>query len=296
MPLPRPGYFCAMRIADNRVASILGLYDRDLADRYDGAELRAIVRRVFHDRLGWDAAQLELRRQDVLTESELVKVYEPLERLVAGQPLQYALGRTWFHGLLLHVGPGVLIPRPETEEMVAHILQRDAHCSQVVDIGTGSGCIALALKAALPRTRTIGVDTSEEALHIARGNGRRLGVEVEWVHADVLDPTFRIPPGTDLLVSNPPYVPRSEETGLAEHVRAHEPHLALFVDADDPLLFFRRLAGLARQDMRPGGTLWFEGHLLHSMAVGEMLDTMGFRDVEVKKDLSGNPRFIRATR
>lgn len=285
-----------MRTADNRVGTILRMYEHDLAARYDAGERRAIVRTVFHEQLGWDAARLEMHRDGTLSESELLKVYDPLKRLIAGEPLQYVLGGTWFHGMRLRVGPGVLIPRPETEEMVAMILERTRPPRQFVDVGTGSGCIALALRKAWPASRAIGVDASGEALRIAAANGREQGLEVEWLQADVLAPGFRLPEGTELVVSNPPYVPRAEARSLAEHVRAHEPAAALFVDDDDPLCFFRRIATLAWEGMAPCGSLWFEGHHLHSGTVGELLAAMGFRDVEVIKDLSGTPRFIHATR
>lgn len=292
----RPRYFCAVRTADNRVNTVLGLYDRDLADRYGRGERRAIVRTVFQEQLGWDPAKLEIRKFDSLSESELLKVYEPLKRLVAGVPLQYALGRTWFHGLHIEVGPGVLIPRPETEELVDRIVGSGIPPGKVVDIGTGSGCIALALKAAFPEAHVVGIDVSDEALAIAWRNAVRLGLDVEWKKADVLSPSFRLPVGTGLVVSNPPYVPRSEEAELAEHVRAHEPHLALFVEAEDPLLFYRSIAATAWEGMDQGGVLWFEGHHLYADAVGGMLEAKGFKAVEVTKDMSGNKRFIRGER
>lgn len=285
-----------MRTADNRVRTILHMYERDLAPRYDAGERRAIVRTVFQEQLGWDVAKLEMQREGTLTESELLKVYDPLKRLITGEPLQYVLGRAWFHRMHLKVGPGVLIPRPETEELVAMILERCRPPRKFVDIGTGSGCIALALKKAWHDAMAIGVDVRSEALRIAHANSLEQGIAVEWVQADVLSPAYRLPKGTELVVSNPPYVPRSEERSLAEHVRLHEPSTALFVEDDDPLRFYRRIAELAQEGMASGGALWFEGHHIHSTAVGEMLDAMGFHGVEVVKDLAGTPRFIHATR
>jgi release factor glutamine methyltransferase len=289
-------YFCAVRTADNRVATILALYGAELQGAYEAAEVRAIARQVFADRFGWDAAQLEMRRQDLLSESELLEVYEPLKRLMAGEPLQYILGSVHFHGLQLTVAPGVLIPRPETEELVERIIQSGMQPTCIVDIGTGSGCIALALARAFPQARVVGIDVSAEALDIARRNAMQHDIEVEWRHADVLDASFTLPPGTDLVVSNPPYVPRSEEDGLSVQVRSHEPHLALFVDDADPLLFYRRIAEVALRTLPAGGSLWFEGHFLHAPAVAHMLRTMGFSEVAHYTDLSGNDRFIHAQR
>ncbi len=285
-----------MRTADNRVNTVLELYGSSLSDRYAAGEVRAIARAVFHDRLGWDTAQLELRRQASLSESELLKVYEPLERLATGEPLQYVLGSVQFHGLHLKVGPGVLIPRPETEELVERIIASGAVPTSIVDIGTGSGCIALALKRAFPTAHVLACDISEDALNIARINARHNDLEVEMRVADVLDPDFMLPPGCDLVVSNPPYVPRSEGASLSEQVRGHEPHLALFVDDDDPMNFHRRIAELAFVGLPGGGGLWFEAHYLHAKSVGLMVERMGYASVQVIKDLSGNDRFIHAER
>ena len=281
-----------MRTGDNRVATVIDLYHRELADRFPEGEVKAIVRVVFNDRLGWDAMDLELRKQEALSESELLEVYLPLKRIRSGEPLQYILGRTIFHGLEIEVGPGVLIPRPETEELIELIVRSGIQPKKIVDIGTGSGCIALALKKEFPSAETIGIDVSREALAIAERNGDRSELEVEWIQADVLDRNFELPKGTDLLVSNPPYVPRSEQRSLSIEVRDHEPHLALFVEDADPLKFYRAIADHARRSLNSGAHLWFEGHYLHSAEVAEMLKTNSFREVQLYKDLSGQDRFI----
>jgi release factor glutamine methyltransferase len=284
-----------MRTADNRVNTVLQLYGNSLGDRYSEGEVKVMVRQVFHAALGWDAAQLALHRDQTLSESELLKVYEPLKRLAAGEPLQYVLGRVQFHGMDLHVGAGVLIPRPETEELVERIIRSGASPRTVVDVGTGSGCIALALKRAFPEAHVVAIDVSAEALRIARGNAEALGLAISWVQADVLAAGFE-PPACDLLVSNPPYVTRSEADTLAPEVRDHEPHLALFVPDEDPLLFYRVLAHHALQRLVPGGALWFEGHRDHVHDVGRLLSGMDFTRVEVLLDMSGAPRFIHAQR
>ncbi|MBL7951552.1 MAG: peptide chain release factor N(5)-glutamine methyltransferase [Flavobacteriales bacterium] len=255
-----------------------------------------MARVVFQETFGWDAAELDLQRTTALSESELLKVYIPLTRLRAGEPLQYVLGHSWFMGLRLYVGPGVLIPRPETEEMVDLIRQRGSGFGRILDIGTGSGCIALALKKLFPKAVVHGVDVSIEALRIARQNGTDQGLDVFWEHFDVLADVFTPLGALDLLVSNPPYVPRAEEKELETHVRDHEPHLALFVDDDDPLLFYRVIATKGLDMLVPGGELWFEGHYKHAVEVGELLERLGYEKVEVLNDLSGSPRFIHAIR
>ena len=284
-----------MRVADNRIATVLGLYKSELAALYPEEEAKAIARAVFQERMGMDMADLALHAQDSLSESDLLKVYDPLKRLAAGEPLQYVLGQVHFHGLPVHVGPGVLIPRPETEELVDHILRAGYTPSSIVDVGTGSGCIALALKRSFPEADVVGVDVSTQALMIAASNAKHNGLAVEWIEVDVLANSFKLP-ACDLIVSNPPYVPRAESGTLDPQVRDHEPHVALFVDDADPQLFFRRIGELAFATLPAQGQLWFEGHYRHASETGELLRRIGFTDVQMITDLSGNPRFIHATR
>lgn len=281
-----------MLAADNRVRTVIDLFGSGLATRYDEGEVKAIVRTVFQQRLGWDVAQLQLRGTDLLSESELLQVCVPLKRLMAGVPLQYALGSVVFHGLDLRVAPSVLIPRPETEELVQRIVDAGGDPHRLVDVGTGSGCIALALKKAFPNAEVFGIDVSEEALEQARANGARTGLDVNWSLADVLDDDMDLPGDLDIVVSNPPYVPRSEIDSLSEHVRGHEPHLALFVEDDDPLIFYRVIATKALKALAPDGRLYFEGHHRTARSVGRMLEEMGYDAVQVLKDMDGQDRFI----
>ncbi|MBX2973348.1 MAG: peptide chain release factor N(5)-glutamine methyltransferase [Flavobacteriales bacterium] len=285
-----------MRVATNTVSSLLDLYRSELSPLFGVSEARAMAHTVFHEAFGWDRTELEAQRTTALSESELLKVYTPLTRLRTGEPLQYVLGRSWFMGMALSVAPGVLIPRPETEELVDLIHRSGRSYTRIIDIGTGSGCIALALKRLFPQAEVTGVDVSDEALAIARRNSEAHALDVRWSRLDVLDPAAVLPQGLDLVVSNPPYVPRSEEASLELHVRDHEPHLALFVDDADPLLFYRAIGRKAWDALVPGGALWFEGHYLHAEAVGEMLTGLGYSDVSVLQDLSGSPRSIRAVR
>lgn len=284
-----------MRVATNTVGSLLDLYRSELGALYGMAEARAMARIIFQEAFGWDAVELDLQRPLALSESELLKVYTPFTRLRTGEPLQYVLGHAWFLGMKLHVAPGVLIPRPETEELV-DMIRKEGRYTRIVDIGTGSGCIALGLKQWFPQAEVTGMDVSEEALTIARQNGKAQQLEVDWMRFDVLAEDAILPTGLDLVVSNPPYVPQSEAAGLEPHVRDHEPHLALFIDDTDPLLFYRVIAGKAWSALVHGGDLWFEGHYLHANATGELLTGMGYREVTVINDLSGSPRFIHAVR
>lgn len=282
--------------SDNRVQAVLEQYRAQLSGRYDEGEVRSIARLVFHERLGWDAAQLELRKLDLLQESDLLKVYLPLKRLRSGEPVQHVLGKARFHGLEIEVTPDVLIPRPETEELVSLIAERSGAPASMVDIGTGSGCIALALKARFPQAAVLGVDVSEPALVIARRNAARLGLEVAFRHADVFDACFRMEQGTDIVVSNPPYIPLEEEEDLDPHVRAREPYTALFAPSGDALAFYRAIGEHAFRCLPPGGELWFEGHWKKSAHAAELLREQGFNEVRLLRDMSGRDRFIHAIR
>ncbi len=285
-----------MRVPNNTVGSVLDLYGSELYARYGVGEARAIVRMLFQEVLGWDVVQLNERRAAGLSESELLKVYLPLRRLRDGEPLHYVLGHAWFMGMRLKVSPGVLIPRPETEELVDHIGKQERDFRRIIDVGTGSGCIAIALKRMYAEAEVHGLDVSEEALQIARANGGHFAAAVEWQRHDALDSTIPFPTWCDLVVSNPPYIPRDEEHTLAGHVRDHEPHLALFVDDADPLLFYRSIAAKAWEALHSGGELWFEAHFQYAHAVGGLLRDLAYRQIRVFDDLSGSPRFIQAVR
>ncbi len=285
-----------MRVASNTVGAVLDQYQRDLAVHYPPSEVRAIAAAVFQHALDWDLARVLMDRDHALSESELLRVYMPLKRLRTGEPLQYVIGTAEFLGLALLVEPGVLIPRPETEELVDRIVRSGVRPRRIVDVGTGSGCIALALKHRFPEAEVYGLDVSERALEIAERNARLNGLDVHWARIDVLDERCMLPGHAGLVVSNPPYIPRTEADTLALHVREHEPHLALFVDGEDPLRFHRAIGLKALDALVPGGTLWFEGHRDHIARLPGILLQQGFREAEALTDLSGAPRFVRAVR
>lgn len=211
--------------------------------------------------------------------------------------MQYVLGRVTFHGLTLAVDPAVLIPRPETEELVQRII--DAYTvapRSIVDIGTGSGCIALALKKAFPEAKVHGVDLSDDALDVAKANALSNELEVNWMKADVLSDGIAIPGPFDLVVSNPPYIPEQDSGAMEERVLRHEPHLALFVKDVDPCVFYRHIARFAQQRLARGGSLWFETHYRYTQEVEGILEKEKFRNITVASDLSGNPRFVHGLR
>lgn len=220
-----------------------------------------------------------------------------MERRMRNEPLQYILGYTDFCGLRLSLTPDVLIPRPETEQVVEEALRliEPIPAPRVLDIGTGSGCIPLAIKQQRPEADVVACDISDRALAIALRNAHALHLEVNFVHADLASPDFLrdVPDALDLLVSNPPYVPAEEAPALAPEVRDFEPHQALFVDRD-PLHFYRLLVRHAPALLAPGGCVVFEAHIDHAAGVGELLAEAGFCDVHVRNDLTGRPRIVTA--
>lgn len=282
------------------ISELLRHYRGALLPAHGGDEARAILRLVFREKLDQPLPEMEPQRR--LSPEEERALRTTLDRVVAGEPVQYALGTTVFRGLRIAVDPRVLIPRPETEEMVDHIVRSVAPPDRIIDVGTGSGCIALALKEAFPGAAVTGIDISAGALDLARRNAAANGLSVEWRQLDALADDLGMawqgpgPQGRTLVVSNPPYVPLADKTAMAPAVVDHEPHLALFVADDDPQRFFRAIATAAFPALRPGDELWFEAHFRHAPRTAEMLRGMGFHQVLCLRDISGNPRFIQARR
>lgn len=300
----RPGlriftaHLATMRVADNHVSSLLELYRRELAPLHGEREALAMASQVFQERLGWRNGEAQQRKNEQLSESELLKVYMPLKRLRSGEPLQYVLGTVHFHGLDLICDRRALIPRPETEELVEAIIKAQGSTPpRAIDIGTGSGCIALALKNAFPDTAVLGLDASYEALTLAVENGERTKLDVQWRHADILDGTLWAELGPlDLIVSNPPYVPNDDGRSMAASVVEHEPHGALFVPDNDPLVFYRTIAEFGLQALEAHGQLWFEVHHQWGKQVPAVLLSLGYREARAMEDISGNTRFVHAVR
>ncbi len=215
-------------------------------------------------------------------------------KLTQGVPYQQVVGFSYFLGLKLLINQHVLIPRPETEELVAKILERveGNHPKNILDIGTGSGCITLALKNALPTSQVFAWDLSLEALKVARSNAKNLQLDVNFFQADILTFNEKVSNPFDVVVSNPPYIPASEIAEMDKNVRDYEPHLALFVGDDDPLIFYRKIAKYASQNLSKNGHLAFETHYLYAQQVKELLEEMGFTKVVVEVDLYGKDRFV----
>lgn len=274
----------------------ISYFRQHLQDVYPPEEVRAILYLLLEKLFHLTTFDVCMGKYRTLSTEERREWEKITERLQKGEPVQYILGETGFCGRTFRLTPDTLIPRPETAELVHWILD-DASLrggiSSVLDIGTGSGCIAISLAAEFPLATVEGWDISEGALQTARDNSRLLGIPVTFRKQDVLstdlpDVCF------DIIVSNPPYVTESEKAGMERNVLEWEPHTALFVPDDDPLRFYHAIARFARQALSPGGTLYFEINRAYGAAVVRLLEGMGYVEVELRKDLSGNDRMIKA--
>jgi release factor glutamine methyltransferase len=283
-----------------------------LTPLFGEAEAAALTTISLEQVTGLPRSHLKAEGGRELTPSETEEYNRHLSRLLKQEPIQYIIQKAWFYGFELFVGPQVLIPRPETEELVHWIVgdcrerglpvferlpaQADrTEQLKILDVGTGSGCIALALKATMPLAEVWGCDISDEALTIARRNGATLDIRVDFQAVDFLHANRRRGlPSVDILVSNPPYIPQSEEATLQVNVREHEPHGALFVPNEDPLIFYRALAQFGHQRLHAGGWIYMEIHEAATEAVATLFRKEGYTLIEQRRDLQGKDRMIRA--
>lgn len=265
-----------------------------LTPLYGGREARSIALRAITELSGLSLSQV---LTDPSAELQIEELDGLITQLAAGRPVQYVIGRTEFCGLEIAVREGVLIPRPETEELVMWIIREQPTAKTILDVGTGSGCIALTLKHNLPCAQIFAADISDDALGIAAQNAQDLNLDITFRRADALSNLTEVfPEEFDLIVSNPPYVPQVDLLSMHPNVRDHEPPGALFVPDDDPLLFYRAIARAGRQMLRPGGALYFEIYHLFADAMREMLDREGYTATQVRNDLAGKPRMVYSRR
>ena len=259
---------------------------------YTAEEVSALSRIVCCDLLGQAPTDYYLGKDIVLSSKKEQVLEDILQRLSRFEPLQYIEGCTLFLGREFGVAPGVLIPRPETEELVELMLKEIPADARILDVGTGSGCIAISLAKELPDALVTAWDVSPEALSVAQANARKLQADVRFVECDVLACQADEVGLYDVIVSNPPYVTEAEKADMEPNVLQWEPSLALFVPDDDPLRFYRRIAVLGRDMLADGGRLYFEINRAYGREMVEMLRTMGYVGVRVEKDLSQNDRFV----
>lgn len=274
----------------------LNLIRTSLGNLYPKGEIEGFIRLIFDEICGFSTTDLLLKRDDKLSSDVMSQIESVVERLKSYEPIQYILENAYFGDLRIKVGPGVLIPRPETAAIVERIVaDRTAVKGRVADLCTGSGCIAVALAKRWPEARVEGWDISEQALSYARINAERNNVDIEWVLGDVLDANIDRPHKYDVIVSNPPYILDSERESMEQNVLQYEPHLALFVRDNTPLLFYTAIARLARRLLLPTGVLYFEINSRMGSECRKMLLAEGYKKVDVYQDFMGLDRMVRAT-
>ena len=266
---------------------------RAIAPLYEPREAEQIARRFTFERCGITLTQYVVAPE---AQADIPDLEESVRQLAAGRPVQYVLAHTEFCGMTFEVGEGVLIPRPETEELVAAAAAEAVAGTAALDVGTGSGCIAVSLARLIPDARVTAVDLSPQALAVARRNAVRLGAEVRFVQADALAGLHELPDAAfDLIVSNPPYVPQSDRAAMHVNVRDYEPPEALFVPDDDPQRFYRAIGRAARRLLRPDGQLWFEIYERLADETARLLADEGFGDIAVRRDINDKPRILCCT-
>lgn len=268
-------------------SELLGLYPEN--------EIRSFSFLIVENLTGFSRTQILITKNTHFSDEQRAKVIEFVDKLKKHVPIQYILGETEFYGLRFEVDDAVLIPRPETEELVEWITTENRQIAElkILDIGTGSGCIAISLKNNIPNSTIDAFDISESALKTARRNADLNNAEISFSRVDILsNPTFDNK--WDIIVSNPPYIPEVEKSEIHSNVLDHEPHLALFVPDNDPLLFYRKIAEFAQKQLTVGGRIYFEIHRNGGESTVQLLSEMGFSTIELRKDISANNRMIRA--
>jgi release factor glutamine methyltransferase len=272
-----------------------------LTPLYEEGEAKAIIRTVMEVAFGLTLTDLYTGKVNEISSEEKTLLAEFIERLQKGEPVQYVLGQAPFCGRIFKVHDGVLIPRPETEQLCQWIVSEynRPYCGlqppeplRTLDIGTGSGCIAVTLALELWNSSVSAWDISSDALLMARENAHRMGAKVDFRMQDALHPE-----GTDkwdIIVSNPPYICEKEKGQMAKNVLDYEPQIALFVPDEDPLLFYRSIAIYAIDALRPDGALFFEINPMYAVQMQQMLEGLGFRQTEIKEDQFGKQRFIKS--
>lgn len=265
---------------------------------YSEGESGAITDWVMEHLTGSKKTERMLYKNDEITVNEEAQLKSHIERLLKYEPVQYILNESWFCGLKFYVDKNVLIPRPETEELVEWII---SNCKfpvtelSILDVGSGSGCIPISLKRRLRKANVYGCDISEEALHIASKNAASLGADIDFIQIDFLDTeTHHQLPSADIIVSNPPYIPKTDKVSMQANVIDHEPHMALFVENDDPLIFYKAIAEFGKKKLKKDGSIYTEIYENLGAETKLLFENSGF-NTELKKDIQGKDRMIKAT-
>lgn len=267
-----------------------------LKDTFPSEEIQALQKLVFEKKLGLPLHKIYLNPNDPIDSENAKIIVDIVSKLKLQKPIQYILGETDFFGLNFKVNPNVLIPRPETEELVDWVIKSSTlKQPSILDVGTGSGCIAISLAANIKAASVTAIDISNEALEVAKGNATINNTIIDFFMVDFLDSSIKIPNAPfDIIVSNPPYVRDLEKELMKVNVLDHEPHLALFVNNSHPLIFYKAIAERAGELLRLNGRVYCEINEALGFETAELFKDFGFSEVEIRKDLNGKDRMIRA--
>ncbi|HET6244278.1 MAG: peptide chain release factor N(5)-glutamine methyltransferase [Bacteroidetes bacterium] len=284
-----------MKIPSNKISAVIKYFKEQLKDYYPYDEIQSFIWICFNHYLNLSPTDLIISQDKTMSESELLKFNFAVKDLKKNKPIQYILGETEFYGLKINVDPSVLIPRQETEELVDWIINDFKPTKEhlkIIDICTGSGCIAIALNKNLPGSDVKAVDISREAINTAKKNAALNNSEISFLNQDALL-GIKTNDYFDIIVSNPPYVTNSEKKLMHNNVLSYEPHLALFIEDNDPLKFYKAIAKWALNHLNKKGKLYFEINELKSSELINLLELLGYKEIVVKKDLNEKFRMIR---
>lgn len=283
------------------IQDVFAAFKQGLGNVYDANEIESITLMVINEITSLSKSQIKAFPEKEITTDASGKLESILTRLQTGEPVQYILGYTEFYGLPFKVNPSVLIPRPETEELVEWALTSLDNSmttnANILDVGTGSGCIAISLKKNHPSVSVFAIDISTKSLETATQNADLNKVKINFIHDDILNPKSDINhPKFDIIISNPPYVTLYDKTQMHVNVTDFEPHSALFVPEDDPLIFYKAISDFALSNLTDNGLLFLEINESLGNETVELLKTKGFKNTELRKDMSGRDRMIKSTR
>ena len=284
------------KVSDNQLISVKSYFLKELTTVLSEREAVLYFERCCQSWLGLSKTDLVFQKNFLLSESQILRFLYAIKDFKKHTPLAYVLKEQHFYGLDFKVSTDVLIPRPETEELVDLILRENQNVKNILDIGTGSGCIPISLKKHLPLAEIWGIDISENALKIAKENAHNLGLKVNFICADALNlAKSEVSNITwDILVSNPPYIPNLEKSSMDKNVTQHEPSIALFVPDENPLIFYQAIAEWAINHLSIEGKLYFEIHEEFATEVEALLNEIGFSSIKIIQDLQGKNRMIKA--
>jgi release factor glutamine methyltransferase len=289
-----------MRLPNNSLSALIAFYHSELNSNYEESEIDAIVELVLEHYLNYSKTDIIVKRNENINQSDLLKLYFCCKELKNNTPIQYVLKEAWFYNLKFYVNQHVLIPRPETEELVDVILKENKEALSFLDIGTGSGCIPIAIKNTNNKSNVYACDISADALLVAKKNSEINEILIHLIEVDILNNKAveeKFETTFDVIISNPPYIKFDEKDQLSKNVTDNEPHIALFVNGADDILFYKKIIDLCKQKLNSGGKLYFE---LNPLTAEDVLayanNSKIFKHRELIKDMSGKLRFLRAVK